>query len=94
MDNIVIVTLITLLGNLIINLLQYRHINSQAKEKESVAASNLIERALQVSTEEVKSLRAINEDLREDIKQKQARIEALEKRVSFLEEEIERLKKL
>lgn len=91
-EPVIIVAIITLLGNIILSALQFRSTISQAKEKESLAASNLIERALHVSQEEVKSLRSINADLIAEMEKKNEKIRSLEVRICNLESELSKLK--
>lgn len=91
LDPIVIAAIFTIIGNIVINLFQFRNFISQAKEKESLAASTLIERALEVSKEEVSSLRAINSDLLKKISEKNEEIAQLKDEICSLEKKIKDL---
>lgn len=92
-DPLIIVAIITLVGNILLNMIQYRNTLSGAKEKESIAASNLIDRALQVGKEEIQSLRSINADLIKANLEKDEKIKILYEKIKQLEEEVENLTK-
>lgn len=91
LDPIIIAAIVTLIGNIILNIFQFRNFLSQAKEKESQAASNLIERALDVSKEEVASLRAMNADLIKRLEERGQEIAELKSRICFLENRVKEL---
>ena len=90
-DPLIIVAIITLVGNILLKIIQYRNTISGAKEKESIAASNLIDRALQVGKEEIQSLRSINADLIKDNLAKEEEIKILYEKIKQLEEKVGKL---
>lgn len=91
LDPIIIAAIVTLIGNIILNIFQFRNFLSQAKEKESLAASNLIDRALDVSREEVSSLRSMNTDLIKRLEEKGREITELKSKICFLENRVKEL---
>lgn len=75
METSIVLAIITIVGNLILALIQLRSTIAGAKEKESSAASILIERALAVAENEVKYLKELNHALSEKIAKQDLLIE-------------------
>ena len=71
METSVILAIITIAGNILLALIQLRSTIAAAKEKESSAASILIERALAVAENEVKYLKELNAALAKKISEQE-----------------------
>jgi dynactin complex subunit len=77
-----VLALIALIGSLISNIVQYANQKGNLKKSEAEASGVMIEMALKLNRSELDTLRQMNQELKEDLRIKESRINELETRLT------------
>jgi hypothetical protein len=83
----IIVSVVSLIGTIIAGILQFRKLKSEANNLDTSSTSNLVKLALEINKQDLDTLRTVNNDLKTELKDREAEIIKLRDEVSILRKE-------